>query len=162
VALPDEPGTFVAMILDLTSRKRAEAEVLRMHEAVRANAEQLQVANEELESFSYSVSHDLRGPLRHILGFTDLLREQAQATLDDKSKRYLDVIGDSVKTMGALIDDLLVFSRMGRTQMLQTQVDLAALVAEVRRSLAHETEGRSIDWQKQPLPDVQADPVMLK
>src|SRR5262249_21373045 len=161
-ALPDEPGTFVAMLLDLTSRKRAEAEVQRMHEALQAHAEKLQSANEELESFSYSVSHDLRGPLRHILGFTNLLREHAGDSLDDRSKRYLDVIAGSVKTMGALIDDLLVFSRMGRASMQKTEIGLEPIVSDVRSELAPDLVGRRITWHVAPLPHVQADPAMVR
>src|ERR1051326_4799368 len=82
-----------------------------------------------------SVSHDLRAPLRHIDGFADLLMRQSRAVLDDKGRGYLDAISSSAKSMGQLIDDLLAFSRMGRTQMQQASVDLSELVDEVRQQL---------------------------
>jgi len=145
----------MAVLLDQTRQKQAEAEVS-------AHAERLATANQELEAFSYSVSHDLRAPLRHIDGFADLLRGHAGASLDDTSRRYLDIISDSVKSMGALIDDLLAFSRMGRLELQQTQVDLAQLVDQVREGLPVEARERAIVWSIEPLPTINGDPAMLK
>ena len=142
--------------------EQMQAEIFRSSQAVQAANQQLRAANEELEAFSYSVSHDLRAPLRHIDGFAQLLAKHAGAALDDKGRRYLTTIADSAKRLGLLIDELLVFSRMGRTEMRQTEVDCATLVAEVRRGLEPEMQGRPIDWRLGALPAVRADPAMLR
>ncbi len=147
---------------DITERKRSEEQIQRLNEHLQRHAEQLELANHELEAFSYSVSHDLRAPLRHIDGFTDLLRQHARSALDEKAQRYLNTISDSAKNMGALIDDLLVFSRMGRSEMQPTTVDLGSLVAEVRQGLGTASAGRKIEWQVAPLPKIQGDPAMLR
>ena len=115
-----------------------------------------------MEAFSYSVSHDLRAPLRHVDGYVGLLEKTASSQLDDKAKRYLSTISESAKQMGRLIDELLVFSRMGRTEMANTPVHLDHLVKEVLQSLQHEVENRAISWAIEPLPLVQADPSMLR
>ena len=157
-----EPLYLLGISQDITDERQAEAKIAALHEAVRSHADQLEVANKELEAFSYSVSHDLRAPLRHVDGFADLLRRHAGSTLDEKSSRYLDLISDSAKSMGALIDDLLIFSRMGRAEMQRTTVDLAELVAGVQQSLAPDTSGRAIEWHIARLPQVHGDPAMLK
>ena len=157
-----EPLYLLGISEDITDVRQAEAKIKALHEAVRSHADQLEVANKELEAFSYSVSHDLRAPLRHVDGFADLLRRHAGSTLDEKASRYLDLISDSAKSMGALIDDLLIFSRMGRAEMQRTTVDLAELVARVQESLAPDTSGRAIEWRIARLPRVNGDPAMLK
>jgi len=129
---------------------------------VHVRTAELEAANKELEAFSYSVSHDLRAPLRHIDGFSDLLRRHAIATLDEKGQRYLAMISDSAKSMGVLIDDLLSFSRMGRSEMQHASVDLDELVAEVRAALGSEMTGRDIEWNVSPLPEVVGDRAMLR
>jgi PAS domain S-box-containing protein len=161
----DEHGAVVGFVMtarDMTERKRAEEEIARLNEHLRRHAEQLAEANRELEAFSYSVSHDLRAPLRHVDGFADLLARHAGPTLDEKGRRYLETIGSSAKSMGQLIDDLLAFSRMGRTELRKTGVELNALVREVLGGLAQESAGRDIDWHIAPLPTVQGDPAMLR
>ncbi len=123
---------------------------------------ELKQAQEELEAFSYSVSHDLRAPLRHIHGFMDLLKRQSFANLDEKSRRYFGIISDAAEQMGNLIDDLLTFSRMGRASMRLVNVDLETMVRAVIQGLGPETEGRTITWEIGKLPNVQADAAMLR
>ena len=129
---------------------------------VRDRTAQLESANKELEAFSYSVSHDLRSPLRHIDGFVELLRKHGSPSMDEKSLEYLEIISQSAKRMGRLIDDLLAFSRMGRAGMQASQVSLTRLVTEARRALEEETDGRSIIWNIGALPEVTGDPAMLR
>lgn len=143
------------MAAEIRRRKAVEASLHRSEEALRA-------ANKELEAFSYSVSHDLRAPLRHVAGFVQLLQGQAQAKLDETGRRYLDVIAGAAAKMGTLIDDLLSFSRTGRAQMRLEAVPLGALVDECRRELEPETRGRTIDWRIGELPEVTADRALLR
>lgn len=140
---------------DVTERRRVAAELQR-------RGELLEAANKELEAFSYSVSHDLRAPLRHIDGYAALLRKAAADSLSDKAARYLETISASAKQMGQLIDDLLVFSRMGRQEMLRTTVDLAELVNAVLYDLRLDLQGREISWTIGQLPVVPGDPAMLR
>jgi len=119
-------------------------------------------SNKELESFSHSVSHDLRAPLRHIDGYTDLLKKHLAGKLDDKGQRYMKTIAESAQQMGQLIDDLLLFSRMGRAQLQKGNVSLKQLAEEVRESLKHDTQGRDIAWKIAGLPDLCGDRAMLR
>ena len=140
---------------DVTGRRRVAKEL-------RSRGELLQAANKELEAFSYSVSHDLRAPLRHIDGYAALLSKAAGDTLNDKARRYLETISGSAKQMGQLIDDLLVFSRMGRQDMLHTTVSLDQLIKTVLHDLRLDLQGRAISWTMHPLPNVSGDPAMLR
>jgi signal transduction histidine kinase len=123
---------------------------------------QLAAVNKELEAFSYSVSHDLRAPLRHIAGFTDLLEKSPGVELEPARKRYLRLISESAVRMGELIDALLLFSRMGRAEMLHSRVDLNSLVRAARRDVAQADPARHVRWNVHPLPDVPGDPTLLQ
>jgi len=136
--------------------------VLPKAEEMAALNEQLLRSNKELEAFSYSVSHDLRAPFRHIVGYSELLWASAGERLNDSEKRFLDTIVESAQSAGTLVDDLLSFSQMGRSTMGQISMDMTALVEDVRHKLDMEYAGRSIHWKVQPLPRVQADPGMLR
>jgi PAS domain S-box-containing protein len=142
--------------------QRMEAEIFQSSQKVQAINQQLRVANQELESFSYSVSHDLRAPLRHIDGFVGLLAKQTGEKLNERERRYLTVIAGSARQMGTLIDDLLLFSRMGRSELRQSKVASKSLVHEAVDSLQTETKGRHIEWKVGELPNVQADLAMLR
>jgi len=128
----------------------------------RSRTAEVEASNRELEAFSYSVSHDLRAPLRHITGFAEMLAGECSSALSATGLRYLGVISDSVKQMGRLIDDLLLFSQMGRVEMRQTRVSMAGLVKQVLQELAGDANGRNIEWDIQSLPDVRGDLSMLK
>lgn len=123
---------------------------------------QLEAANKELEAFAYSVSHDLRAPLRHIDGFMQLLEKSEGSALSEKGREYMDTISDAAKKMGRLIDDLLAFSRMGRHAISCKKVNLDKLVREVICDFEHETTGRTIDWVIDDLPAVEGDAAMLR
>lgn len=123
---------------------------------------QLEATNKELESFSYSVSHDLRMPLRHIDGYIELLAGESQGRLTGEAQRYLQVVTDASRKMGRLIDDLLAFSRMGRIELIESSVALDALVEETIQAMAPDTGQRNIAWTVQSLPAVRGDPAMLK
>ena len=123
---------------------------------------QLKAANQELESLSYSVSHDLRAPLRHVQGYAEMLGEDAASTLSPEARRYLEVIAGAGREMGELIDDLISFLRMNRAEMHETRVDLDALAQDGIRELEMATPGRRIEWQVASLPVVQGDPSMIK
>ncbi|MFZ5496059.1 MAG: PAS domain S-box protein [Verrucomicrobiota bacterium] len=161
-----KPYQYVAIRADITQRKLVEEEIRRLNQELEARVaqrtSQLEAANKELEAFSYSVSHDLRAPLRHIDGFAGLLLKTDSQTVSERGKRHLTNIADSAKQMGRLIDDLLVFSRMGRADMNIAEVNLSSMVEETIRSLQPEVQQRKVVWQKGPLPTVQADPPMLR
>jgi light-regulated signal transduction histidine kinase (bacteriophytochrome) len=143
---------FRAAVLDFVLRRAEERAEL---------TEELRRSNRELEAFSYSVSHDLRAPFRHIVGYSELLAAR-EKTLDATSRHYLDSIVQSAHSAGRLVDDLLHFSQLGRMSLAYTKVDVAKLVDEVRRTLRPDLDGRAVEWRIGPLPDAHGDPALIR
>jgi PAS domain S-box-containing protein len=157
-------GVFAAA-RDMTDLKRFEhalqqKEIQRERDA--AHAKELGVVNQELEAFSYSVSHDLRAPLRHIHGYVEMLRAATAGQLSEKATRYLETIADASVEMGELIDDLLAFSRVGQAELKGRSIELDELVQGVIHDLEMATKGRSIVWQIATLPRVVGDAPLIK
>jgi signal transduction histidine kinase len=148
--------------VEVEQRKHREDDIRKLNQELARRAAELEATNKELESFAYSVSHDLRAPLRHMVGFSELLQKQASPLLDDKSHRYMRTILESAKRMGDLIDDLLAFSRIGRTETRKTVVDLQQLVSEAVAEIEPETRGREIAWKIGTLPACYGDRSLLK
>ena len=151
---------------EIAERKQAQADISQLHAELEHRVQQrtadLEAANKELESFSYSVSHDLRAPLRHVSGYAGLLLASADPNLTEQRRHYLDQIAGAAKQMGRLIDDLLQFSRMGRTELRKQRLDLGELVEETIQRLGPEVNGRNVLWEKGSLPAVEADPALLR
>jgi PAS domain S-box-containing protein len=161
-SIPFPGGFMYATARDVTELKRSENQIRQLNTDLQVRAVQLESANRELEAFSYSVSHDLRAPLRHIDGFAGLLGKLDGPSLSERGRTYLTQISASAKQMGVLIDDLLSFSRMGRSELHVAQVDLNSLLEETLVSLRPETEGRTITWTIGKLPTVTGDRSMLR
>ena len=160
---------FRGISREMAARAQSEAalremnrEMLALNDVLAQRAAEVEAANAELESFSYSVSHDLRAPLRHIDGYVEMLKDENADELSAEAKRKLAVIADSSRRMSTLIDDLLAFSRMGRTELHVEPVELDALVREVVADLEMATRGRRIEWQIAALPTVLGDAAMLR
>lgn len=138
-------------------------EVNTMAEKLEQSYELLELSNHELEAFSYSVSHDLRAPLRHLIGFVELLGRVDNSELDEKSKHYLEVISSSAKKMGRLIDDLLAFSRIGHAELTRSLVNLSAIAREVVEEISKDLPpGDATQWRLGSLPTVTGDRAMLR
>ena len=149
-----------------TALRQSEEQVLRLNaeleHRVNLRTAELEAANKELEAFSYSVSHDLRAPLRHVEGFIEMLQSKAGSGLDGECQGFLRTIARSARQMNQLIDDLLAFSRMGRTELFQTSIDMERLVESARHELDRDSLGRTIVWSIGPLPQVVGDPATLR
>jgi signal transduction histidine kinase len=165
----DEIGTlteaFNDMLIQIQERDVSLHEAQHALEArVLDRTAELEAVNKELEAFSYSVSHDLRAPLRHIAGFAGLLQDHAKATLDEKSQGHLRTITQAAHRMGQLIDDLLAFSRIGRGHLVSRTIHLQDLVREAWLEVTSEqaVARRDIEWQVAEMPDVKGDPAMLR
>jgi signal transduction histidine kinase len=143
-------------------RRRIEESLRQAQEDLAKRAVDLVRANKELEAFAYSVSHDLRAPLRHVIGYAELLQRKAATELDEKANHYLTTILEAARRMGTLIDDLLGFSRIGRAETKKAAIDLAQLVAQVSAELSQDTSGRDIAWKIGALPFCYGDRAMLR
>lgn len=155
-------GLIYASARDVTDERTADERIRSLNTDLALHARQLEAANRELESFSYSVSHDLRAPLRHIDGFSSLLANRLGPAIDKEAQRYLTTISRAAKQMGALIDDLLAFSRVGRTPLRIESVRHNALLAEVMENGHYHRSERPIQWEIAELPEVRADRALLR
>ncbi len=151
-----------ALHAEIEERRQAEARIGQLNFELSQRIEQLAIANAELESFSYTVSHDLRAPLRQVSGFVALLEESLCGRTNAQDAEYIRLIQHAVARMGQLIDDLLSFSRVGRTELKRSRVSLTALVAEVRDTLAPALAGRDVRWKIGSLPEVECDAAMMR
>lgn len=165
--LPEgDDHAVLVTVSDISLQKTAQQEIAALNRQLEGKVEQVSEVNRELEAFSYSVSHDLRAPLRHVAGFSDKLGRHLGEGMDEKTRHYLEVIGGSARRMSQLIDDLLVYSRLGRGALRMQAVDMQSLVAEARAMLdtGEQGEGRAdrVEWRIAPLPIVLADENMMR
>jgi PAS domain S-box-containing protein len=147
---------------DITQRKIDEQQLQEMNKVAQRTARELAAANRELEAFTYTVSHDLRAPLRHIDGFIGLLNRHAATALDEKGRGYLERISRAAVRMDLLIDKLLAFSRMGRSEFVRKKVPMTKLMEEVIEEVMVDLNGRRVEWSVDALPDVYGDPTLLR
>jgi PAS domain S-box-containing protein len=157
-----QPAAILETSNDITQRKQWEQEIRTLNEELGKRSAALEASNKELEAFAYSISHDLRAPLRHMAGFTELLQKNTASVLDEKSKRYVTMILESAQRMGSLIDDLLAFSRISRAETHKSAVDLEELVQEAVTEARRDTHGREIVWRVGRLPSCYGDRSMLR
>lgn len=155
------PTRMRGVIADITDRKRAEESLVRSRSELASSNTELAALNKELEAFSYSVSHDLRAPLRHIDGFARILKEEHAPELSKNAIRHLDRVIQAAVHMGHLVDDLLNLARIGRREFTRRIVKLDALVREAMTDLP-DSSGREIEWRIEPLPEASCDPGLLK
>jgi len=167
--LRDKNGALrggVIAIRDITQRRKAEQSIQQLNEEleerVARRTAQLNEVNKELETFTYSVAHDLRAPLRHIAGFSAILLEEFGTSMDAPAQRYLERIREGAGKMGQLVDELLSLARVGRQETKMQQVDLNSIVEEVIGILRPDIQGRQVEWRIAKLPFVECDPTLVK
>ncbi|MCC8475476.1 MULTISPECIES: sensor histidine kinase [Xanthomonas] len=166
--LPDTSDEDVVLmtVSDISLQKASQLRIQELNRQMEGKVEQVSEVNRELEAFSYSVSHDLRAPLRHVAGFSDKLARHLGDAADEKSRHYMEVISSSARRMASLIDDLLVYSRLGRSALRLQAVDMQSLVSETRAILdsnvQSENTGHRVDWHIAPLPVLVADENMMR
>jgi PAS domain S-box-containing protein len=161
--LETSEGTLITSVIrDVSEHRRAEDKIRHLNMELNQRLSDLSVVNKELESFSYSVSHDLRAPLRHIDGFARILKEEHAAVLSDDAHRYLDRVLQASNRMGQLVDDLLNLSKIGRKELARQKTKLGDLLRQVMTELPAEATSRNIEWRIDPLPDMDCDPGLIK
>jgi PAS domain S-box-containing protein len=167
MSLPDRDDEVALLtVSDISAQKATQRRINELNRQLEGKVDQVSEVNRELEAFSYSVSHDLRAPLRHVSGFSDKLARHLGEDADEKSLHYLGIIGNSAKRMSQLIDDLLVYSRLGRSALRLQPVDMQSTVAETRAmldaNLAADGSPQQVAWKIEPLPIVVADENMMR
>lgn len=164
--LPDGSITWYGFNVDITQKKLAEEALRELNETLEARVEertsQLKEVNKELDAFSYSVSHDLRSPLRHINGFAEILATKYSDQLTGDAKKYLNTITDSAKKMGTLIDDLISFSRTGRSEFKKSVLNMNKVIDDALVTIKANSADRKIDWEISKLPVVQGDHSLMR
>lgn len=153
---------LASAILQARLREEVSRHTIELERRVAERTTELREANAELEAFSYSVSHDLRAPIRHIGGFAQLLLEEHAAELGERARHYAERIRAGSREMATLVDDLLNLARVARQDLVRRRTDLSALVDDLRNEFGPETEKRHIEWEVQPLPAINADPALMR
>lgn len=148
--------------LQLLQQEQNTAKIMELNQSLQNQVEQLTAANKELADVSYTISHDLRAPLRHVIGFAEMLSDRSRDSLDEKSRHYVEVIVQSSRKMADQIDGLLVFSQLRRIEVVKTRLDLSKITGDIVAELAKKAEGREIEWLVTALPAVAGDAEMLR
>ena len=164
-ALRDPGGKLVGYVKidkDITARRETEEQIQKLNTELNQRVFELGTANKELESFSYSVSHDLRAPLRHVDGFTRILKEEYSQGIPADGVKYLDRILAAANHMGHLVDDLLSLARIGRQEMKREKADMGELVKQAIAGIPPEPVERDIEWRIEPLPELYCDPGLIR